>query len=193
MRRVPVRVQALFVWQLAAIVERGIGWLTRDYKASLAAGLEALLCVGFLGGAYASGNAAPAVAVLLLRDCGAAALHLSRLVQQAASRVANWAFSSGRAAGGAAANTIALLTRSGGWLAFAVLRVVNMLCILYSLLAERPPAFATPRPEDIQAVACLGGMIVVDLWALDPLGLRLIQQETARQIAADERKRAKLE
>ena len=86
-----------------------------------------------------------------------------------------------------------MLTRSGGWLAFAVLRVVNMLCILYSLLAERPPAFATPRPEDIQAVACLGGMIVVDLWALDPLGLRLIQQETARQIAADERKRAKLE
>ena len=39
-----------------------------EYTASLAAGLEALLCVGFLGGAYASGNAAPAVAVLLLRD-----------------------------------------------------------------------------------------------------------------------------
>mgnify|MGYP004356782117 FL=1 len=33
MRRVPVRVQALFVWQLAAIVERGIGWLTGDYGA----------------------------------------------------------------------------------------------------------------------------------------------------------------
>ena len=32
-RRVPVRVQALFVWQLAAIVERGIGWLTGDYTA----------------------------------------------------------------------------------------------------------------------------------------------------------------
>ena len=108
--------------------------------------------MGFLGGAYASGNAAPAVAVLLLRDCGAAALHLSRLVQQAASRAANWAFSRRRAAGGAAANTIALLTRSGGWLAFAVLRVVNMLCILYSLLAERPAAFATPRPEDIQVI-----------------------------------------
>lgn len=75
-QRVPIRVHALLLWQLAAVVERALGAALGDYPFRAAQGLEAAAMVGFMCLAHATGNAAPGVAILrALRLPLLAALH----------------------------------------------------------------------------------------------------------------------
>jgi len=60
--RVPIRVHALFIWQMGAVVERALGWALGDYAFSIMEGFDAAMLTTILGLAYTSGNACTAVA-----------------------------------------------------------------------------------------------------------------------------------
>jgi hypothetical protein len=62
-QRVPIRVHALYIWQMGAVVERALGWALGDYTLhSITEGIEVVMLTTILGLAYTSGNACAAVA-----------------------------------------------------------------------------------------------------------------------------------
>lgn len=63
-QRVPIRVHALFIWQVGAVVERALGWALGDYTFSVFAGVDTGLLAAFLALSYTSGNACTAVALI---------------------------------------------------------------------------------------------------------------------------------
>ena len=80
-----------------------------------------------------------------------------------------------------------MLASSLAWLAFAVLRVVNVACLLFSLACERPAHLPPWREVDAAMFSCCVIMLAVDIWAL-LAGAKLVVVDQEQDSAGTKRK-----